>query len=305
MPAIFTMQTKRNILLCSNTVRVRHILEKKYIIDSEIIIWCGYMLKKVLITIVCILSLAFCYQVEQRVFREQFPKEDSEPVVKKQISENAVLSENKAAKEKKIAYLTFDDGPSKNTETVLDVLKENEVHATFFLIGASITEEKADIVRRMISEGNAVGIHTYSHKQNEIYASANSYLEDFKKAYDKIYEVTGIQTKIFRFPWGSANNALGKIDKQVISALEAEGFQYYDWNVSAEDSVGTPTAESILKNIKKDYNKYNEAVVLMHDSSVNQLTAQMLPQIIKLFKDAGYEFDTLNHMEVPYQYPRD
>lgn len=263
------------------------------------------MLKKILITIVCILTLIFCYQIEQKVFRNQFSQEDSKPVLKESLEENIILSENEAAKEKKVVYLTFDDGPSKNTETVLDVLKENGVHATFFLIGSSITEKEVDTVKRMISEGNMVGIHTYSHKQNEIYASANSYLEDFKKAYDKIYEVTGFQSKIFRFPWGSANNALGKIDKQVISTLEAEGFQYYDWNVSAEDSVGTPTADSILKNIKKDYKKYNEAVVLMHDSSTNQLTAQMLPQIIKLFRDEGYEFDTLNHMEVPYQYPRD
>ena len=263
------------------------------------------MLKKIFIAIACILTLIFCYQIEQEVYHVQFPKKDSVPVSKMKLEEIAILSENEIAKEKKIVYLTFDDGPSKNTETVLDVLKENGVHATFFLIGSSITEEKTEIVKRIISEGNMIGIHTYSHKQNEIYASVNSYLEDFKKAYDKIYEVTGIQAKIFRFPWGSANNALGKIDKQVIAILEKEGFQYYDWNVSAEDSVGTPTAESILKNIKKDYNKYNEAVVLMHDSAVNRLTAQMLPQIIKLFKDEGYEFDTLDHMEVPYQYPRD
>lgn len=263
------------------------------------------MLKKILITIVCILTLIFCYQIEQKVFRNQFSQEYSKSVLQKDSEEKAILSENEAAKKKKTVYLTFDDGPSENTETVLDVLKENDVHATFFLIGSSITEDEEDTVKRIISEGNVIGVHTYSHKQNEIYASANSYLEDFKKAYEKIYEVTGLESKIFRFPWGSANNALGKIDKQVISTLESEGFQYYDWNVSAEDSVGTPTADSILQNIKKDYNKYNEAVVLMHDSSINQLTAKMLPQIIKLFKDEGYEFDTLDHMEVPYQYPRD
>lgn len=263
------------------------------------------MLKKGLVSLICILMLIFCYQIEQRVFRSQLEQEQSKSVTKEELEENAILKENAVAKEKKVVYLTFDDGPSKNTKKVLDVLKENEVHATFFLIGSSITDDKVEIVNRAISEGNAIGIHTYSHKQKEIYASANAYLEDFKKAYDKIYEVTGFKTKIFRFPWGSANNALGRIEKDVIYELEAEGFQYYDWNVSAEDSIGAPTADSILRNIKRNYNKYNEAVVLMHDSSVNKITPQILPEIIKLFRESGYEFDTLDHMEVPYQYPRD
>ena len=166
------------------------------------------MLRKLLITIVCVLTLIFCYQIERRVFQNQFAQKEDNSVEKEVLNKNEILTENEAAKEKRKVYLTFDDGPSKNTETVLDVLKENDIHATFFLIGSSITENEVDTVKRIVSEGNVVGIHTYSHKQEEIYASASSYLEDFKKAYEKIYEVTGLQSKIFRFPWGSANNAL-------------------------------------------------------------------------------------------------
>lgn len=275
------------------------------------------MSKKIVVAVFFLFALVICYGVEQRVYKTntysfyknmkmELPKTIDAEANSNSVLEQEVHEENQnAKKDKKVAYLTFDDGPSKVTEEVLKVLREKQVNATFFLIGNQITEETIPILKQSIADGNCIGIHTYCHKQNCIYCSAESYLEDFYNAYAVIKDNLGIEPKIFRFPWGSANKYLCSIGEEVISTLEGKGFTYYDWNVSAEDSVGSPTSYSIMSNIQKDYKKYNEPVVLMHDSSINSLTAQTLPQIIDELKAAGYSFDTLDHMETPYQYPRD
>ena len=228
-----------------------------------------------------------------------------------ELSKNSSLSTEmieKIAKitksEEKVAYLTFDDGPSCNTKRVLDVLNAYQINATFFLIGSNITPDTKPIVERMVKEGNAVGIHTYSHEANKMYASAEAFEKDFLQAEDIINATTGQKARLCRFPWGSANNYLKKIDSQVLPWLEEKGYYYCDWNVSAEDSIGTPTAYSIIRNIKKDYGRYEHPILLMHDSNTNCLTAEMLPDIIVMLKQDGYNFDTLDHMEKPYQYAR-
>lgn len=273
------------------------------------------MSKKIVIAVFFLFALVICYGVEQRVYQTntysfyknmQMELPEIADADSNNVLEQEVYEENQnAKKQEKIAYLTFDDGPSKVTEDVLDVLRDKQVNATFFLIGNQITEETIPILKQSIADGNCIGIHTYCHKKDSIYCSAESYLEDFEQAYTAIKENLGVEPKIFRFPWGSANGFLCSIGEEVISALEAKGFTYYDWNVSAEDSVGSPTSYSIMSNIQKDYKKYKKPVVLMHDSSINMLTAQTLPQIIDELKAAGYAFDTLDHMEIPYQYPRD
>ena len=90
----------------------------------------------------------------------------------------------------------------------------------------------------------------------------------------------------------------------IIEKMEKEGYEYFDWNVSAEDSVGTPTKASILKNIKKDFDKYDEPIILMHDSAINKATVEALPSIIEMLKEEGYSFGTLDEMSKPYHYPR-
>lgn len=217
------------------------------------------------------------------------------------------LQENKKKMQsdsQKIAYLTFDDGPSQVTERILDVLEVYDVRATFFLVGCNITESREKIVNRMVEQGHAIGVHTYSHEAEKIYGSAESYLCDLKKTQERIYEVTGENTTMIRFPWGSTNSYLKPIQDSLLPKLENHGYIYYDWNVSAEDSVGNPTKYSILNNVKKDYSRYQEPVILMHDSATSELTAEMLPDIIVMLKESGYQFATLEEMESPYQYPK-
>lgn len=211
-----------------------------------------------------------------------------------------VVQENE--EKKKTAYLTFDDGPSDVTQTILDILKEKKIKATFFLIGNEITKERESLIQRMAEEGHTIGIHTYSHKKNEIYKCSESYIEDVQKTSDRIYEVTGVRPNVYRFPWGSANCYIDGICGDITKSLSKKGLTYYDWNVSAEDSVGTPTKKSILSNIEKDLKKYKEPVILMHDSSINKLTAETLPDIIQLLQKEGYDFDTVEKRSSPLQY---
>jgi peptidoglycan/xylan/chitin deacetylase (PgdA/CDA1 family) len=202
---------------------------------------------------------------------------------------------------RKIAYLTFDDGPSENTYEILDILEEMDVKATFFIVGSSISADREDCLKRMKYEGHTIGIHTYSHLCNEIYCSVERFLDDFNLVYQQIYEITGERVNIYRFPWGSNNYYSKNIKDSLMDEMERRGFLCYDWSVDANDSIGRPTAYSIRHNIEKDLKKQEFPIILMHDSASNDLTVRTLPGIIRMLKEKGYEFDTLDHRE-PFQF---
>ena len=198
---------------------------------------------------------------------------------------------------RKVCFLTFDDGPSANTLKVLDVLDEKKIKATFFVIGEEITEQNASILKEVVNRGHLIGVHTYVHDYDKIYKSVDSFLKDYDKAFQRIEEVTGVRPYIYRFPGGSYNQYLKRIRKELVAEMDRRGFTYYDWNVSGEDSVGSPTAYSIKKNISRDLNRYQCPVVLLHDGQTNPLTAKVLGGIIDYIESKGYEFDTLDHRE--------
>ena len=265
--------------------------------------------------VVCIaggLIVTYVRSCEKRKTYGYFKETRKESVKDTDQKEQAVSSlevlaeqnQEEEAAEKKV-FLTFDDGPSEVTETVLKLLDDQEIKATFFLIGEQITEETEETVRHMAEEGHEIGIHTFTHESDEIYASAQSYVEDVVKTSKRIEEVTGKKPVYYRFPWGSVNNYISGYRKEVIETLKGMGYEYVDWNVSGEDSVGNPSVQSIYSNVRKDYDKYNEPVVLLHDSSSNQLTAETLPDIINLFQSAGYQFGAMGERSCPYQWCRD
>lgn len=196
--------------------------------------------------------------------------------------------------EKKIAYLTFDDGPSILTEKYLDILKEEQVHATFFLIGEQIEGEMEEIVKRQLKEGHELGLHSYCHEAGKIYQSKEAYEEDLKKTGEKLSSVVSCKPAWYRFPWGSANSYIKGYKKELTGDLQREGLEYVDWNVSGEDSVGCPSACSILENVRKDYKKYSDPVILLHDSATCKATLTALPEIIRELKEDGYTFGTLS-----------
>lgn len=200
---------------------------------------------------------------------------------------------------RKTAYLTFDDGPSCLTEKYLDILKEEGAKGTFFLIGQQIDGEMADIIKRELDEGHEIGVHTYCHEANEIYASEESCFKDIMKIKEQLETQFGYDAKLVRFPWGSANGYISTFRENIINKVHENGMEYADWNVSAEDSVGTPTVDSIMGNVRKDFKKYNEPVILMHDSGCNKQTLEALRGIIRELKEAGYGFSTLSEREEP------
>ncbi len=198
---------------------------------------------------------------------------------------------------KKIAYLTFDDGPSENTWKVLDILDEKNVKATFFIIGGEISIAGENTLKEIVERGHTIGLHTYCHNYKTIYSSVEAFLADYEKVYQEIYQITGQKPNIYRFPGGSYNSYMKSIRKEIIEEMSRRGFTFYDWNVSAEDAVGTPTAYSIKKNVKKDAYRFQCPVILMHDGQSNALTTKVLGDIIDEIRDNGYDFDTLDHRD--------
>lgn len=202
----------------------------------------------------------------------------------------------------KVVFLTFDDGPSRNTIKILDTLKKYDVPATFFLIGENLTENGTEIAKRALAEGHMLGMHTETHEYDKIYRSVEAFLADYDKLAARFTEEFGECPAVFRFPGGSYSAYINPIKKELKGELERRGFLCYDWNVSGEDSVGTPTATSIKKNIFDTIEGQKLPIVLLHDSPCSNLTAEVLPEILERLIAEGYEFRTLQYRK-PYQFP--
>ena len=196
------------------------------------------------------------------------------------------------ADKKGVIYLTFDDGPSlDSTPKILDILKEENVKATFFLLNYTSAKEK--LVKREVEEGNSIGIHGYSHKYKKIYQSEDAYMENLNKMQSKIEKSTGIKTTLTRFPGGSSNT-ISRFNKGIMTKLtqkvQEEGYQYYDWNVDSGDAGGAKNEKQVYNNVINSLSKKRSNVVLMHDFSNNEKTIKELKKIIQYGKENGYEF---------------
>lgn len=176
-------------------------------------------------------------------------------------------------------YLTFDDGPSANTDRILDILAQYGVKATFFVVGKNGYTEQ---YQRIVEEGHTLGMHSYSHRYGEIYASLDAYKEDLTKLHDFLYEVTGEDCKIVRFPGGSSNT-ISKVNMQeLIHYLNQENMVYFDWNVSSGDASGeNKNANQIAQNVLNQIDKYNNVVILFHDATGKSTTVDALSEIIE------------------------
>lgn len=200
-----------------------------------------------------------------------------------------------SADDPKAVYLTFDDGPSKNTGVVLDALKAQGAHATFFMIGKNIPGNEA-LVKRMVDEGHTVAIHTNSHDYKAIYTSVDAYLDDFHAAYQAIYDACGVYPTMFRFPGGSINGYNGGLYQQLIAELTRRGFVYYDWSVSSEDATGKKlTSDQIASNVVAGVAGSAHPVVLMHDAAEKTATAGAVAAMVQQLKAAGYECKALTN----------
>lgn len=211
--------------------------------------------------------------------------------------------ETEKKESKKIAYLTFDDGPSEVTPNILDTLQQKNVKATFFLVGNEITPEREMIVKRELEEGHSIGVHTFCHKRNELYCNEQKFFEDFDMCFNRIKEVTGISPTLHRFPWGSNNNYVCPIVDDLVQRLKEKNVKSFDWNVSGEDSIGGSVPKAVIyRNIAKDLEKHDQPIILLHDSNTMKNTAAVLGEVIDLIADKGYSFATLDEKE-EYMFP--
>ncbi len=184
-------------------------------------------------------------------------------------------------------YLTFDDGPSKNTDRILDILDDYGVKATFFVVGKTDDESKA-AMQRIVSEGHTIGMHSYSHVYSEIYSSPDAFAADFTKIQNLIYDVTGVDCFYYRFPGGSSNRVSNTDMSEFIKYLNSQGVTYFDWNVANGDATSQAyTTDDLIENVMSDVVKYKTSVVLMHDAANRDKTVESLPTLIEDLQAKG------------------
>ena len=215
-------------------------------------------------------------KVEEAVRNTETDAEEAEPVK----TDPAKGSERQV-------YLTFDDGPSSNTDQILDILKEYDVKATFFVVGKT-DERSVKAYQRIVDEGHTLAMHSYSHKYDEIYESKEAFAKDLNSLQEYLYETPGVWPRIYRFPGGSSNT-VSKVDMQeLIEYLTDIGITYFDWNVASGDAVSrTLPAETIVSNCLSGIEKQKESVILMHDASNKGTTVEALPRIIEAIQERG------------------
>ena len=184
-------------------------------------------------------------------------------------------------------YLTFDDGPSDNTAAILDTLAMYNVKATFFVVGKTDDQSK-EMYQRIVNEGHTLGMHSYSHKYSVVYDSLDAFETDFNQLQSYLYDITGQECRLYRFPGGSSNQVSNTDMSEFIRFLNEEGVTYFDWNVSSGDATSQAyTADELLNNVLTDVPKYKTSVVLMHDSNTKSTTVEALGPMIEALQGMG------------------
>lgn len=197
------------------------------------------------------------------------------------------------------AYLTFDDGPSGNTDIILQTLQEENVKATFFVVGTDDADNLARM-RRIVQEGHTIGMHSYSHSYKKIYASVEAFLKDMYQVFNLIKDTTGVTPTCFRFPGGSINSYNKAVYKDIKAEMIRRGFVPYDWNVSSGDASTTKyTPEQLTGHVLNGIGSKSRIIVLMHDSSSKENTAQAVRQIIIGIREKGFIFAPLDYQTKP------
>lgn len=212
-----------------------------------------------------------------------------------------ILEGKKQVDGHKIAFLTFDDGPSTTvTPKILSILKENNVHATFSLIGKEIeqNDDTRAIVKQEIEQGNAIGNHTYSHNYNILCPNKTVNVVNFTNEIDETDKILqsvlgeGFHTRVIRIPGGHMS---WRGTKPLDDAFDRLGYVYVDWNDDDEDSIkGTKNSEQIFENVKKYDSGQDRLVIILHDTYGKEAVVKALPEIIQFIKGQGYEFRTLS-----------
>lgn len=201
----------------------------------------------------------------------------------------------------KTVYLTFDDGPSTNTQDVLDILDSYGIKATFFVTG--INPDYLDMIGECYRRGHTIGMHTFTHDYAQVYASVDAYWADLGQIADVVRDQIGYVPCFVRFPGGSSNAISADYTPGIMTELSqllpASGYQYYDWDASCGDGA-EHTADELVEATKADTSYgYTTIVFLMHDGAGKATTVDALPRIIEYFQSEGYAFAPIDRSTPP------
>lgn len=191
----------------------------------------------------------------------------------------------------KIIYLTFDDGPGgKITNKVLDTLKEENVPATFFIIGCQV-ENQESIILRMKNEGHNIGLHSVTHDRNKLYHGNEGFINEMLKEQAMLENITGEKHTILRFPFG-CNNSTYRLTDSLVTAIHENNLKIYDWTQDSGDGANCNSSpDSIFRN---SISEEDNIILLMHCTYINKNSAAALPSIIKHYKSKGYTFKAID-----------
>jgi peptidoglycan-N-acetylglucosamine deacetylase len=192
----------------------------------------------------------------------------------------------------KIAYITIDDGPSKYTAEIINILEKHNVKATFFMIDGNM-KNYPEQVKNIVKSGHTPAFHSVTHDIHKLYKSPNHTVEEFDTCKETLYNITGVKSTIMRLPYGSKPY----MPNDSYKALVKSEYKIWDWNLDTEDWKAS--SENIINNVKNHSNGKDEVVLLMHEK---EQTVQSLDQMITFLKSNGYVLMKINEKDTPQNY---
>ncbi len=230
------------------------------------------------------------YQKEQELAKKEAERQAKIPKLTDEGKRNIDEIYNSNTKR---AFLTFDDGPSSVTNTILDTLKQQNVKATFFVLGSRV-EKKPDVVKRMYDEGHYIANHGYSHVYENIYTSPQSVLDEYNRCNEAVKNAIGVpeyNSHLFRFPGGLVGGKYADIKNQANELLKQNNIMHIDWNaLNGDAETNNLSIEFELARLQETTQNKNSVVILMHDAPAKKVTAEALSQIVEYLRNQGYEF---------------
>lgn len=233
-------------------------------------------------------------QIQQEIEnKKKAEEEEKQAKIPKLTEQGKEKIKNIYHTEEKVAYLTFDDGPSNNTREILEILKQYNIKATFFVLGSQV-EIFPETTNQIYNEGHYIANHGYSHRYSNIYQSPEHVLIEFYQCNQIVANTINVpeyNSHLFRFPGGSVGGKYAELKSQAIALLDQNDILHIDWNSLTGDSEkANPTEEYLMNNLQKTTDGKNSLVVLMHDAQAKHITVETLPKVIEYLIQQGYTF---------------
>ena len=235
--------------------------------------------------------------IEEERLKQEAKEQEEKAKKEGPLSQEQIQAvENIYTSDTKRVFLTFDDGPSKAvTPFILDLLKQENIKATFFVLGDRVVANP-ELVKRAYEEGHFIANHGKTHVYKQIYSSPQAVLEEYNYTQQVIRDAIGNQNyycRVFRFPGGSKGGYYSSIKNEALALLHQNGIASLDWNSLSRDAEGAKTKEELLQNVITTMGTKNSVVILMHDANNKILTYESLPDIIQYLRQNRYTFCTL------------